>query len=70
MYNFNIFVEKENKFYIAHNLELGVVSQGETYEKALKNLKEASELYLEDEDKEKLVKMFTNKNYSLTNMVI
>jgi predicted RNase H-like HicB family nuclease len=30
--------------------ELGVASQGKTVEKAIDNLKEAIELYLEDED--------------------
>lgn len=70
MYNFNVFIEKEDKYYIAHNLELWVVSQWETYEQALKNLKEATELYLEDEDKEIIINSFSNKNYSLTNMLI
>ena len=39
---------KEDKWYVAHCVELGVVSQGKTIEHAKANLKEAVELYLED----------------------
>ncbi len=38
-------ITKEGKWYVAHCLELGVVSQGKTIEDARKNLKEAVELY-------------------------
>lgn len=34
--------------YVAHNPETGTVSQGETIEEALANLREAVELYLEE----------------------
>jgi len=34
---------------VAHCVELGVVSQGKTIEKAQDNLKEAIELFLEDQ---------------------
>lgn len=47
-------VYKGEKFYIAENLEYGVVSQGKTAKEAAKNLQEALELYLEDEPSEKL----------------
>lgn len=40
-------IAKEDKWYVAHCLELGVVSQGKTVEEAQTNLKEAVELYLE-----------------------
>lgn len=43
-------VTKEEGLYIAHCPEIEIASQGETIEKALGNLKEAIELYLEDED--------------------
>jgi predicted RNase H-like HicB family nuclease len=36
--------------YIAFNPETGTTTQGETVEEALANLREAVELYLEDED--------------------
>lgn len=38
---------KEEKWYAAHCVELGVVSQGNTIEEAQANLKEAVELYIE-----------------------
>ena len=40
-------ITKEEKWYVAHCLELGVVSQGKTIEESKANLKEAVELYLE-----------------------
>ena len=40
-------ITRENKWYVAHCVELGVVSQGKSIEKAQANLKEAVELYLE-----------------------
>ncbi|MBS3060767.1 MAG: type II toxin-antitoxin system HicB family antitoxin [DPANN group archaeon] len=39
---------KEEDMYIAKCPELGTVSQGRTIEEALANLKEATELYLEE----------------------
>ncbi|MEK9185361.1 MAG: type II toxin-antitoxin system HicB family antitoxin [Patescibacteria group bacterium] len=47
---FTTVINKEGKWFVAKCLELGVVSQGKTIEKATKNLKEAVELYLEDND--------------------
>ncbi len=44
---FNAVITKEERWYIARCVELGVVSQGETIEEAKANLKEAVELYLE-----------------------
>lgn len=41
-------VHREEAWYVAECPEVGVVSQGETLEKALANLKEATELYLEE----------------------
>jgi predicted RNase H-like HicB family nuclease len=40
-------ITKEEDWYVAHGVELGVVSQGKTIEEAKANLKEAVELYLE-----------------------
>jgi predicted RNase H-like HicB family nuclease len=40
-------ISKEEKWYVAHCVELGVVSQGKTIEEAKANLQEAVELYLE-----------------------
>ncbi|MDP2726060.1 MAG: type II toxin-antitoxin system HicB family antitoxin [Dehalococcoidia bacterium] len=44
---FTAVITKEEKWYVAHCLELGVVSQGKTIEEAQASLKEAVELYLE-----------------------
>ncbi len=44
---FTAVITKEDKWYVAHCVELGVVSQGKTIEKAQANLKEALELYIE-----------------------
>jgi predicted RNase H-like HicB family nuclease len=44
---FTAVLTKEGKWYVAHCVELGVVSQGKTVEEAQANLKEAVELYLE-----------------------
>lgn len=46
--NFTASIHKEKKFYVATCVEIGTVSQGKTLEEALKNLKEATELYLEE----------------------
>ncbi|EAJ4543499.1 type II toxin-antitoxin system HicB family antitoxin, partial [Campylobacter jejuni] len=44
----NIIIEKDQDGYFARILELeGCVSQGNTYEETLANIKEAGELYLE-----------------------
>ncbi len=48
-YKFTTVINKEGKWYVAKCLELGVVSQGRTIEGAKDNLKEAVELYLEDQ---------------------
>lgn len=44
---FTAVITKEEKWYVAHCVELGVVSQGKNIEEAQANLKEAVELYLE-----------------------
>ncbi len=44
---FTAVITKEENWYVAHCVELGVVSQGKTIEEAQRNLREAVELYLE-----------------------
>lgn len=44
---FTAIVTKEEKWYVGHCMELGVVSQGRTIEEAQANLKEAVELYID-----------------------
>lgn len=53
-YTFTTIITKEEKWYVALCAELGVVSQGKTIEKAQENLKEAVELYLEDQPRRKI----------------
>lgn len=43
-------VWKEGKLFVAKFVELELASQGKSKEEALKNLKEALDLYLEDEN--------------------
>ena len=47
---FTAVINKEKNLYVSWCPELDIASQGKTVEKALDNLKEAIELYLEDED--------------------
>lgn len=49
-------VAREEKFYVATCPVNNVASQGATVEEALRNLKEALELYYEDEDAGQVVK--------------
>lgn len=39
---------REGTFFVAHCPEVGTASQGKTVEEAVANLKEATELYLEE----------------------
>lgn len=41
-------IHKEEALYVAECPEVGTISQGETLEGAIENLKEATELYLEE----------------------
>jgi len=47
-YIFSIVVHKEDNLYVAQYPEVGTASQKETIEKAIENLQEATELYLEE----------------------
>ncbi len=48
MWTFTALVYREEDMYVAQCPEVGTVSQGETPEEAVDNLKEATELYLEE----------------------
>jgi len=41
-------IHREEDLYVAECPEVGTISQGSTIEKAIQNLKEATELYLEE----------------------
>jgi len=45
---FTAVLHKEKNLYVAECPEVGTVSQGNTVEEAVANLKEATELYLEE----------------------
>ena len=48
MTTFTAVVHKEENLYVAECPEVGTASQGETIEEAVNNLREATELYLEE----------------------
>ncbi|MBN2122484.1 type II toxin-antitoxin system HicB family antitoxin [Candidatus Micrarchaeota archaeon] len=45
-----VIIKKEGDWYVARAVEVDIVSQGKTIEEAMHNIREAVELYLEDED--------------------
>jgi predicted RNase H-like HicB family nuclease len=45
---FSAIIHKEEDIFVAECPEIGTVSQGYTIEEAISNLKEATELYLEE----------------------
>jgi predicted RNase H-like HicB family nuclease len=46
--NYTAIIHREDKIYVAECPEVGTTSQGSSIEEAVTNLKEATELYLED----------------------
>mgnify|MGYP001569691369 CR=1 FL=1 len=48
MKTFTAVIQKDENMYVAKCPEVGTVSQGYTIEEAIANLKEATELYLEE----------------------
>jgi predicted RNase H-like HicB family nuclease len=48
MERYTAVIHPEGRFYAAECPEVGTVSQGETPDEAIVNLKEATELYLEE----------------------
>ncbi len=48
METFTAIIHQEEDMYIAECPEVGTVSQGKTIDESVKNLKEATELYLEE----------------------
>ena len=47
---FNVIIQKEENWYVAKCIDNSVTSQGKTIEEAIANLKEALELFLQDEE--------------------
>lgn len=46
---YNVIVQKEEEWYVAKCIDNSIASQGKSIEEALNNLKEAIELYYQDE---------------------
>ena len=68
---FNAIIEKDENGYFATIPELeGCVSQGETYEESLQNIKEALDLYLESLSKEEKLELMNRKIISVTPLEI
>jgi predicted RNase H-like HicB family nuclease len=70
MYNFSVLVQKDDKYFVAHNLELWIVSQWLTHEDSISNLKEATKLYLEDETVKSIENKIIDNSYFLTNIKV
>ena len=47
---YNVIIQKEENWYVAKCIDNNVASQGKTIEEAMANLKEALELYIQNED--------------------
>lgn len=47
---YNVIVQKEENWYVAKCLDNNIASQGKTIEEAMANLKEALELYMQNEE--------------------
>ena len=64
----NAIVEHDQDGFFAYIPSLkGCVSQGDTLEEALRNIKEALELYIEDMDEEERIKSLIRKNFTSQN---
>lgn len=55
---YNVIIQKEENWYVAKCLDNNIASQGKTIEEAMKNLKEALELYMQDEEPVKPKEIF------------
>ena len=55
---YNVIIQKEDNWYVAKCLDNNITSQGKTIEQAMKNLKEALELYMQDEEPVKPKEIF------------
>ena len=55
---YNVIIQKEENWYVAKCLDNNIASQGKTIEEAMKNLKEALELYMQNEEPVKPKEIF------------
>lgn len=49
---YNVIIQKDENWYVAKCIDNNVASQGKTIEEAIANLKEALELYMQNEEPE------------------
>lgn len=47
---YNVIIQKEENWYVATCIDNNITSQGKTIEESIRNLKEAIELYYENEE--------------------
>lgn len=55
---YNVMIQKEENWYVAKCIDNNVASQGKTIEEAMENLKEALELYTQNEKPEQPKEVF------------
>lgn len=55
---YNVIIQKEDEWYVAKCIDNNIASQGKTIEEAIKNLKEALELYTQTENPEQPKEVF------------
>ncbi len=68
--HFSAVVTKGEEAFVAFCPELGVTSQGKTEKSALANLKEALELYLEDEDVQEMLRKKPAKKAKICSIAV
>lgn len=66
MKSFHYVIWKEGKWFVARSLEVEVASEGKTEKEAVKNLREALELYFEDGPQSGLTKIENPKVQSFS----
>ena len=66
-YNLSAIVSKEDNYFVARGVEIELASQGKTIEEALKNLKEAFELWLEHAEPSELSVFVKNHRPEMSN---
>lgn len=67
---FSAVITRGETAFVAFCPELGVTSQGKTEKNALENLKEAVELYLEDEDVQKMLQKHEIKKAKIATIAV
>ena len=55
---YNVIVQKDEDWYVAKCIDNNIASQGKTIEEAMQNLKEALELYMQNEKPDKPKEIF------------